>query len=114
MLTFLFHFFVSKIRELLNFYRELGYIGYTSQSVAGKLGHPTSQERKERARATHSSSVPPLRGLGGGPTMGSMDSELLSTNPPLETGFGPLMLVLTEPKLTLLTARRPIYLEMRC
>ena len=50
MLTFLFHFFVSKIRELLTFYRELGYIGNTSQSVSGKLGHPTSQERKEKKK----------------------------------------------------------------
>ena len=63
-LTFLFLFFVSKIRELLNFYRELGYIGNISQSVSGKMGHPTSQKKKERVKATHSSSVSLLLGVG--------------------------------------------------
>ena len=88
------------IHVILNIYTLLSLhlsIGNTSQSVSGKLGHPTSQERKERVRATHSSSVPPLLGLGGGSTMGSMDSELLSTNHPLETGLGPLVLVLLSP-----------------
>lgn len=63
-LTLLFLLFVSKIRELLNFYRELGYIENISQSVSGKMGHPTSQKKKERVKATHSSSVSLLLGVG--------------------------------------------------